>query len=129
VARTWKVLAIRWAGTTANQYAPMRRLIVSTLGLQVKHEEGDFLVADAENGDRFEVFGNRKQRPSWQFDQSPVMVGFLVDDIEAARVTLEADGVELLGPLEGDDSMKWQHFRAPNGATFELTWDSRVTQG
>jgi hypothetical protein len=102
----------------------MRDLIVSTLGLEVKHEEADFVVADTANGDRFEVFGPRKQRPAWQFDHSPIMVGFLVDDIEAARSTLEAAGVELLGPLEGDESMKWQHFRAPNGASFELTWDA-----
>jgi hypothetical protein len=106
----------------------MRKLIVSTLGLQVKHEESNFLVADTKNGDRFEVFGQLKERPAWQFDQSPVMVGFLVDDIEAARATLEADGVELLGPLRGDDSMKWQHFRAPNGASFELTWDARASR-
>ena len=104
----------------------MREFAVGTLGLEVKHEQPDFLVADAPNGDRFEVFGPESGRPGWQFAETPVMVGFLVDDIEAAREALVDADIELLGPLAGDDAIKWQHFRAPNGVVFELTWDARA---
>jgi catechol 2,3-dioxygenase-like lactoylglutathione lyase family enzyme len=127
VMRKWKVLGIRWVGASAGDFLALRTFVVDVLGLQVRHEEDDFLVADAENGDRFEVFGPRAPRPDRQFDRSPVMAGFLVDNIEAARETLAgAEGTELLGALQGDDRYKWQHFRAPDGIAFELTWDARV---
>lgn len=105
----------------------MRSFAIDVLGLEMKFERSDFVVADAANGDRFEIFGPGAGHPSWQFDHSPVMIGFRVDDIEAARDALAATtGVQLLGELEGDDRYKWQHFRAPNGVAFELTWDARV---
>jgi catechol 2,3-dioxygenase-like lactoylglutathione lyase family enzyme len=55
------------------------------------------------------------------FSTGPV-VGFFVDDIEAARDELERAGVELLGPLGGaKETGQWAHFRAPDGNVYELT--------
>ena len=128
MARNWHVHGIRWCGVWADDFDSMRRFATKTLGLELEHEGQGFLAADAANGDRFEVFSEGSEPPAWQFEKSPVVIGFLVDDIAAARDDLEkADGVELLGPLQGNGGMKWQHFRAPNGVVFELTWDERVT--
>ena len=57
--------------------------------------------------------------------RNPVVAGFLVDDIEAARDELaRAPGVELLGDLRiMPDGYAWQHFRAPDGHVYELTAD------
>ena len=48
-----------------------------------------------------------------------------VDDIVAARKEMEAQGIEFLGPIEGEaDDYKWTHFRAPDGFVYELTYSA-----
>jgi len=91
-------------------------------------EDGEFLEATAANGDKLEIFGPTGPQPAYQFAAAPVVVGFLVDDIEAARNELAAaPGVELLGELEVmEDGYAWQHFRAPDGLVYELTFDPRA---
>ena len=72
-----------------------------------------------------EIFGPGGPQPSYQFASNPHVVGFLVDDIHAAREELASTrGVELLGELNViDDGYAWQHFRAPDGFVYELTFD------
>jgi catechol 2,3-dioxygenase-like lactoylglutathione lyase family enzyme len=126
--RAWRVLGIGWVGAGTDRYTAMRDFVVETLGLTPVLERDDFLVADAGDGDRFEVFGPASDAPPWQFSSGPVMVGFLVDDIHAARADLErAPGVELLGDLQVHGDGAWQHFRAPDGTVFELTWNERLS--
>ena len=57
MSRTWNVLGIRWVGVSVGDFAAAQSFVRDVLGLEVRHEAQDFLVADAENGDRFEVFG------------------------------------------------------------------------
>src|SRR5690242_21132615 len=40
------------------------------------------------------------------------VVGILVDDVASARVTLEAAGIELIGPLQHEGGSTWSHFRS-----------------
>ena len=56
---------------------------------------------------------------------NPVVAGFLVDDIEAARDELvRTPNVELLGELRVmPNGYAWQHFRAPDGHVYELPSD------
>jgi catechol 2,3-dioxygenase-like lactoylglutathione lyase family enzyme len=119
------VKGIRWLGVSTDRYDEMRAFAIDTLGLQLVRESVDFLVARASNGDLVEVFGPRGEQPSWQFTMNPVVAGFLVDDIETARSELaSAPGVELLGDLQAlEDGYAWQHFRAPDGHVYELTFD------
>ena len=69
-----------------------------------------------------EVFG-----PDSSFNEfmTHPVAGFLVDDIEAARAEMEANGIEFLGPIQGEtDDYKWTHFRAPDGFVYELTYSA-----
>jgi hypothetical protein len=69
-----------------------------------------------------EVFG--PQQSVNTFMQHPV-AGFLVDNIEAARLELEVNGIEFIGPIHGDtDEYRWTHFRAPDGFVYELTYST-----
>ena len=43
------------------------------------------------------------------------VVGFLVDNIEEAKVEMEAEGIEFIRPIGDGDDSKWAHFR------YELT--------
>jgi catechol 2,3-dioxygenase-like lactoylglutathione lyase family enzyme len=119
------VKGIRWLGVRTDRYDEMRAFAIETLGLQLVSESVDFLATRASNGDLFEVFGPRGEQPSWQFSRNPLVAGFLVDDIEAARGELaSAPGVELLGDVQVlENGYAWQHFRAPDGYVYELTFD------
>jgi hypothetical protein len=53
-----------------------------------------------------------------------VVVGFLVDNVEQARQELLSAGIELIGPLvKAEEGYAWQHFRAPDGNVYELTFN------
>ena len=45
---------------------------------------------------------------------------FEVDDVHAARLELEAAGVEIVGEPGRDSNWEWIHFRAPDGNLYEL---------
>src|SRR5262249_4286515 len=122
------VQGIRWVGVATERYAAMRSFALDVLGLTLVGEDGEFLESTAANGDKLEIFGPTGPQPAYQFAAAPVVVGFLVDDIEAARNELAAaPGVELLGELEVmEDGYAWQHFRAPDGLVYELTFDPRA---
>ncbi len=47
-------------------------------------------------------------------------VGFLVDDADAMRASLEAAGIEFLWETQRDGAIAWAHFRGPDGAVYEL---------
>jgi hypothetical protein len=78
------------------------------------------------DGAKLELFGSSEVADGpWLFESNPVVAGFLVDDIEAARAELaRTPDVELLGELRVmPDGYAWQHFRAPDGQVYELTAD------
>jgi len=43
-----------------------------------------------------------------------------VDDVDAARATMEAAGIEFIGPIQRAGKTSWNHFRAPDGTVFEI---------
>jgi hypothetical protein len=51
------------------------------------------------------------------FTTGPV-VAFQVDDVDSARTTMEAAGIEFIGPVQRAGKMSWNHFRAPDGTVF-----------
>jgi catechol 2,3-dioxygenase-like lactoylglutathione lyase family enzyme len=119
-----RVRGIRWAGVSTDRVAEMRRFATEVLGVTVAYEDDDIVVTETADGSKFELFTLGAGDPG-QFDPNPVVIGFLVDDFEAARAELEAaDGVEVLGERGGDPGgYRWQHFRAPDGLVYEITYD------
>ena len=51
---------------------------------------------------------------------SDTLLGFLVDDVEAATDELAARGIEPDGELNAGYGLRYRHFRAPDGRRFEL---------
>jgi catechol 2,3-dioxygenase-like lactoylglutathione lyase family enzyme len=79
------------------------------------------------DGSKVEVFGpdNPINR---HFTTGPV-VGFLVDDVQAATAELRLAGVEILLEPEVDDSGNaWVQFRAPDGNIYEFTQGPGVSR-
>ena len=53
------------------------------------------------------------------FTTGPV-VGLRVEDVEATRAALEADGLEMLTEIERTQTAAWCHFRGPDGTVLEI---------
>lgn len=122
-----KVKGIRWIGVGTADVARMRSFAVDVLGMRVAGQDAeDFVELAMGDGTKLELFGGAGAADGpWLFASNPVVAGFLVDDIEAARDELaRTPGVELLGDLRVmPDGYAWQHFRAPDGHVYELTAD------
>ena len=53
------------------------------------------------------------------FATGPV-VGFRVDDFDAARGAMVAAGITFLGEIQHANGEAWQHFRSPDGTILEI---------
>jgi len=125
-----QVRGIRWVGVATTRIAEMRAFATEVLGLRVTGaDRDDFVELKMADGAKLELFASGETLDApWLSEANPVIAGFLVDDIRAARDELaRAPGVELLGELqETPDGYAWQHFRAPDGNVYELTADPTV---
>jgi hypothetical protein len=125
-----EVKGIRWLGVGTERVSLMRSFAIEVLGLRVVGEDTEHFVELAmRDGAKLEIFGPAAVADSPSlFESNPVVAGFLVDDIEAARDELaRTPNVELLGDLRVmPDGYAWQHFRAPDGRVYELTADPAV---
>jgi hypothetical protein len=122
-----EVKGFRWVGVGTERVPLMRVFATDVLGLRVVGEDTEqFVELGMADGSKLELFGPAAVADSpWLFESNPVVAGFLVDDIEAARDELaRTPGVQILGELHVlPDGYAWQHFRAPDGHVYELTAD------
>ena len=122
-----EVKGIRWLGVGTDKVSVMRSFAIEVLGLRVDGEDTDqFVELATADGTKLELFGSAARADSpWLFESNPVVAGFLVDDIDAARDELaRTPNVELLGDVRRlPNGYAWQHFRAPDGHVYELTTD------
>jgi catechol 2,3-dioxygenase-like lactoylglutathione lyase family enzyme len=121
-----RVHKLAWLGTRTDNAADTVAFFRSLLGLEVDHEEPDFVVLRLPDGAKVEVFGPGSPH-NHHFTTGPV-AGFLVDDVEAATAELVAAGVEVVQAPVHDDAHgnAWVHVRAPDGNLYELTQDPSV---
>jgi hypothetical protein len=84
-----KVKGIRWigVGVETGRLSEMRAFATEVLGLQVVGEDkADFVELGMADGAKLELFGSAAAADGpWLFASNPVVAGFWVDDIEAAR--------------------------------------------
>jgi predicted enzyme related to lactoylglutathione lyase len=114
-----QVHGIAWAGTRTDRWAETVELFERHLGLHRRDDHPGIAVFEAGNGDTVEVFTTDEPEHR-HFTTGPV-VGFAVDDIDAAGDELEAAGIEVLGPVQRGGGLAWLHFRGPDGTVWELT--------
>lgn len=120
-----KLLAVTWVGVHTESFDRSLDFFEQVLGLRRSLVEPNFAVLATPSGDAVEIFGPRAalSEPA-QFDRNPVVVGLMVDDIDAARSAIEAAGATLLGDIvRTAEGYAWQHFIGPDRNTWELTYD------
>jgi catechol 2,3-dioxygenase-like lactoylglutathione lyase family enzyme len=114
-----KVLGLDWVGTRTSRFRQTVDFFERTLGLPVGVRREDFVRLDLPDSSCVEVFGP-SDRDHRYFTTGPA-VGFLVEDVDAARHDLLEHHVELLGSVGGTvGQARWQHFRAPDGCVYEV---------
>jgi catechol 2,3-dioxygenase-like lactoylglutathione lyase family enzyme len=118
------VRGIAWVGVKTSRFEEMNHFVTHVMGLKLFAKDRDFRAFRLPNGDGFELFGPAGPDPPEQFARNKVVAGFLVDNIDQARQELVSSGIELIGALvRSEDGYAWQHFRAPDGNVYELTYN------
>jgi catechol 2,3-dioxygenase-like lactoylglutathione lyase family enzyme len=119
------IKGLNWVGIRTERFVELVTFYREAMGLEVDHEENDFVVFKLPDGSKVEVFGPSDQ-DHLHFDSGPV-AGCDVDDVEAARERLEAGGAEFIGAIQHWEPTgeAWSHFRGPDGNVYELTQKGR----
>ena len=107
----------KWIGVVCADFEAQRRFYRDVLALHEEDYGEDWVQFDMGSGVTFEILA---QLADPEYDQPRYQVGFVVDDIEAAREELLGRGVEPVTDIKGANSY-WVYFRDPEGNVFEIT--------
>ena len=109
---------VGFIGVRTDRFGEMVTLFRDRLGLRILREEPGAtwfrLGSDAE----LHVYADTD--PDHAFFTTGPVVGLRVDDVDATRAALEADGLEMLTEMERTEGAAWCHFRAPDGTVLEI---------
>ncbi len=121
------VRRIGFLGTRTDHFSETTRFFRDVLGLATYHEEPDFAMLSLPSAehDFVEIIGPDPEGLEFHvatYTTGPVP-SFVVGDVAAARVELEAAGVELLDDITWSRSIEglgWFHFRGPDGYVYGM---------
>lgn len=114
---TIRVKGLAWVGIGTDRYAQTMRLFRDVLGMEVEAEGDEQAILRTVNGDQVEIFGKDGRGKS---QNSPPTVAFEVDDVAAARDSLVAAGIEIVGEIGSWNGHEWLYFRSSDGYLFEV---------
>jgi glyoxylase I family protein len=120
------ILKLAWVGTRTNNFESTVDFFRDVLGLTPDFDLPGFRVLALPDGSKVEIFGPDSEM-NRHFTTGPV-VGFLVDDVDAAASELRGKGIEILHAAADENGNGWVHFRAPDGNIYELTQDPGVSR-
>ena len=113
-----KVKGLVWLGLRTPQFEAMGTFFESVMGMQRIRDEAETAGFQMTDGTQMELYRPEEEFHAF-FSPGPV-VAFLVDDVAEARATMEAAGIEFIGPIQRAGRQSWNHFRAPDGTIFEI---------
>ncbi len=113
-----EVKGLVWLGVRTSKFDDTVEFFTQVLGLKLTREDHDFAVLKLANGDTVEVFGPSDVDHKF-FNTGPV-AGFLVENVEKARLEMEARGLEFIGPIHDHAKNSWSHFLGPDGNIYEI---------
>ena len=113
------VKGLSWLGLRTNQFEEMVTFFRDVLGMQPIRDEPEIFGFQLIDGTQMELYRPEEEFHTF-FTTGPV-VAFRVGDVVAARTTMEAAGIEFIGPIQHAGKTSWNHFRAPDGTVFEIS--------
>jgi len=116
-----KVSGYVWAGLFVEDLDKTVVFYEDVLGLKLLRRGDGWAHFDVGNDSLFEVYsgGKAASQPKESREQ-PVVVGFLVDDLDAAVEELRGKGVNFVGEIGGYKDTKWVEFSDPEGNKLEI---------
>jgi catechol 2,3-dioxygenase-like lactoylglutathione lyase family enzyme len=124
-----RVKGIAWVGVCTTDWDRTVAFYRDVLGFSMRREgllsvaAGDVRCAELAlpNGNFVEIFDeNLAERDLFA---APV-VGFLVEDVAAARSEMAEKGVSFIGPVYRGVNWEWSYFRSPEGHVYQLMGES-----
>ena len=115
-----KVQFPRWIGVVCDDLERQRVFYRDVLGMREVDEGDGWIHYDLGPNLTFELL-QRTADP--EYNHARYQVGFVVEDIAAARTELMANGAEPLTDVmvSSDGLAKWAYFRDAEGNVFEIT--------
>src|SRR5947209_5114060 len=113
-----QVKGLTWLGVRTTQFEEMVKFFRDVMGMQSIRDEAEIAGFEMTDGTQVELYRTGEAFHSF-FTTGPG-VALLVDDVDAARATMEAAGIEFIGPIQRAGKTSWNHFRAPDGTVFEI---------
>jgi catechol 2,3-dioxygenase-like lactoylglutathione lyase family enzyme len=124
-----RILGYSWAGIRTEDFEGTIRFFTEKLGMPLTWRAQDTDIAHLRlpSGQLFEVFGPNSDYYGVHGTTCPV-VGFEVEDVEAAREELAQRGVEFVTEVDdqgSEEGASWVYFRGPDGQLYELQRPSK----
>ena len=113
-----QVKGLTWLGLRTTQFEEMVKFFRDVMGMQPIRDDPEIAGFQLTNGTQLELY--RPEEPFHAFFTTGPVVAFWVDDVDAARATMEAAGIEFIGLIQRAGKTRWNHFRAPDGTVFEI---------
>jgi catechol 2,3-dioxygenase-like lactoylglutathione lyase family enzyme len=112
------VNGLGWLGLRTIQFEEMVTFFRDVMGMQPIRDEPQIAGFQMTDGTQVELY--RPEEEFHEFFSTGPVVAFLVGDFNAVRTTMEAAGIEFIGPIQHAGKTSWNHFRAPDGTIFEI---------
>lgn len=109
---------VGFIGFRTDRFDEMTALFRDVIGLDTLREAPG--AAWFRLGDDAELHVYAYSDPDHAFFTSGPVVGLRVEDVDATRARMEADGVEMLTEIQRTEAAAWCHFRAPDGTVLEI---------
>jgi catechol 2,3-dioxygenase-like lactoylglutathione lyase family enzyme len=116
---TMRVKGLCWLGLRTPQFNEMVKFFGEVMAMKPIRDEPGIAGFQMTDGTNLELYALDEKSHAFFATGGPV-VAFRVDDVNASRTTMEAAGVEFIGPIQRIGKSSWSHFRAPDGTLFEI---------
>src|SRR5258705_2139359 len=95
-----------WSGLRTTQFEEMVKFFRAVMGMQPIRDEPELAGFQLTNDTLVELY--RREEEFHAFFTTGPVVAFQVDDVDAARATMEAAGIEFIGPIQraGKDELE-----------------------
>jgi catechol 2,3-dioxygenase-like lactoylglutathione lyase family enzyme len=107
-----------WMGLRTPQFDEMVAFFRDVMGMEPGRDQPGIARFQMTDGANLELYQLDEESHAF-FTTGPV-VAFRVDDVDVSRATMEAAGIEFIGPIQRMGKTSWNHFRAPDGTFFEI---------
>ena len=111
-----KVKGFAWAGVGTDDFERTVAFFSQVMGRPIESSGGKIAHLKVGPKQTLEIFG---EGPGKAMNATPT-IAFEVEDFDAAREELRAEGVELIGEVGRWNGFEWQYFRSPDGHLFEI---------